>query len=146
MENEFEECIEKKKLKKIKPDKETIKKELNGSNYDFLRARKSFEEEDFKWATIQCYYAAFHAAKAFIVSKGLIEKNHYCLLMAFKELAIKNGLMKKEFYEYFNELMNLREEADYGLEYLSQESAGLALKETEEFLKEIKKHIKVNSR
>lgn len=67
--NEFECCIKERRLIKIKPSNEMIQKELESAEYDFERARNSFEEGDFKWAAVQSYYSMFHAAKALVLKR-----------------------------------------------------------------------------
>jgi uncharacterized protein (UPF0332 family) len=75
---EFENCIEKRGLKKESRNTEMINKELNEADKDLETATDSFENKAFKWCIIQSYYAIFHAAKALVLSKGYREKSHYC--------------------------------------------------------------------
>ncbi len=132
--NDFERCIKERRLVKIKPSKEMIQKELESAEYDLERARNSLDQEDFKWTAIQSYYSMFHATKALVLKKGYREKSHFCLIIALKELYIKENKLNSEMVENLELCMNLRHEADYGLTY-HQESAGTALKYAEVFLK-----------
>ena len=75
----------------------------------------------------------FHAAKALVLKKGYREKSHFCLIIALRELYVKEEKLNLEMVENFELCMNLRHEADYGLTY-HQESAGTAIKYAEEFL------------
>ena len=75
----------------------------------------------------------FHAAKALVLKKGYREKSHYCLIIALKELYVKEKQLKSETVENLELCMNLRHQADYGLSY-HQESAKTAIKYAEEFL------------
>jgi len=131
--NEFERCLRERRLTKIKPSKEMIKKELESAEYDLQRARNSLDDEDFKWAAVQSYYSMFHAAKALVFKKGYREKSHFCLILALKELYVTENRLDIEMVENLELCMNLRHEADYGLTY-HQESAETALKYAEEFL------------
>ena len=131
--NDFERCIKERRLVKIKPLKEMIQKEVESAEYDLERAKNSLEEDDFKWAAVQSYYSMFHAAKALVLNKGYREKSHFCLIIALRELYIKEDKLDAEILENFELCMNLRHEADYGLTY-HQESAKTALKYAEEFL------------
>ena len=131
--NDFERCIKERRLVKIKPSKEMIQKELESAEYDLERARNSLDQEDFKWTAIQSYYSMFHAAKALVLKKGYREKSHFCLIIALRELYIKENKIETEMVENFELCMNLRHEADYGLTY-HQESAETALKYAENFL------------
>ena len=131
--NNFERCIKERRLIKIKPPREMIQKEVESSEYDLERARNSLEEEDFKWAAVQSYYSMFHAAKALVLKKGYREKSHFCLIIALKELYVKEDRLHADLVENLELCMNLRHEADYGLTY-HQESAETALRYAEEFL------------
>jgi uncharacterized protein (UPF0332 family) len=131
--NEFERCVKERRLIKIKPSNEMIKKEVESSEYDLERARNSLGEEDFKWAAVQSYYSMFHAAKALVLKEGYREKSHFCLVIALKELYVKEDRLNAEMVENLELCMSLRHEADYGLTY-HQESAETALKYAEEFL------------
>ena len=131
--DDFERCIKERRLIKIKPSEEMIQKELDSAEYDLERARNSLNEEDFKWAAVQSYYSMFHAAKALVLKKEYREKSHFCLIIALKELFVKEDELNAEMLENLELCMNLRHEADYGLTY-HQESAETAIKYAEEFL------------
>jgi len=134
--NDFVRCIKERRLTKIKPSKEMIQKEVESAEYDLKRARNSLGEDDFKWAAVQSYYSMFHAAKAIILKRGYREKSHFCLIVALRELYVKEDRLNAEMVENLELCMNLRHEADYGLTY-HQESAETALKYAEEFLNEV---------
>jgi len=131
--NDFERCIKERRLIKIKPSKEMTQKELDSAEYDLQRARNSLEEEDFKWAAVQSYYSMFHAAKALVLKEGYREKSHFCLIIALRELYVKEDKLNAEMIENLELCMSLRHEADYGLTY-HQESAETAIKYAEDFL------------
>ncbi|MDZ4169944.1 MAG: HEPN domain-containing protein [Coriobacteriia bacterium] len=67
----------------------------------------------------------FHAARAAILAKGYVEKSHYCLLVAFRELygANREGV---ELARGIERARVLRENADYRAEF-SDEAAQAAL-------------------
>ena len=46
--NEFESCLEKRKIVKIKSSIEMIKKEIKNAEYDFNRAEESLSKKDYK--------------------------------------------------------------------------------------------------
>jgi uncharacterized protein (UPF0332 family) len=133
--NDFERCIKERRLTKIKTSNEMIQKEVESAEYDLERARNSLGEDDFKWAAVQSYYSMFHAAKALVIKRGYREKSHFCLIIALKELYVKEDKLSAEMVENLEICMSLRHEADYGLTY-HQESAETALKYAEEFLNE----------
>jgi len=131
--NDFERCIKERRLIKIKPSNEMVQKEVESAEYDLERARNSLDEGDFKWAAVQSYYSMFHASKALILKRGYREKSHFCLVIALRELYVKENKLNAELVENLELCMNLRHEADYGLTY-HQESAETSIKYAEEFL------------
>jgi uncharacterized protein (UPF0332 family) len=92
--NDFEQCIKEHHLLTIKGTKEMIEKEITSAEYDLSRSKESIEDKDYKWASVQAYYSMFHAAKALVLKKGYREKSHYCLIVAIRELYVKDGTMK----------------------------------------------------
>src|SRR4030043_288057 len=120
MNSEFRRCIENRKLSVFKPTPEMIVKELESAEYDLIRARDSLSDKDPKWATIQAYYAMFHAARALIFHKGYREKSHRCLLVALRELYVDQGELAEDIIASFQESMDLREHADYGFIFSSE--------------------------
>ncbi|MFO8016518.1 MAG: HEPN domain-containing protein [Candidatus Woesearchaeota archaeon] len=133
MNYKFKRCLEERKLEKIKLDKDMIDKEIDGADYDLERAKESFRNNDYKWATVKAYYSIFHSIKALVFKKGYREKSHYCLLIGFKTLYVDEKIIEKKFLDYFSEAMDLREAADYNLTF-SEESAEEILSYAEESL------------
>ena len=74
MNQEFEQCLENKKIISFARGKNLIKKELLVAKSDLSDAKAGYENERYKWSTIQGYYAMFHAARALIYSQGYREK------------------------------------------------------------------------
>ncbi|MCX6667944.1 MAG: HEPN domain-containing protein [Euryarchaeota archaeon] len=136
--NEFERCIKEHHLLKIKATKEMIDKEITSAEYDFLRSKESIRDEDYKWASVQAYYSMFHAAKALVLKKGYREKSHYCLIVAIRELYVKDDIMNGELADTLELCMHLRHDADYGLIY-DKESAETAIRYAQQFLSVAKK-------
>jgi uncharacterized protein (UPF0332 family) len=133
-------CLSKGYLIKIKPDKELANKELNESSYDLEKAEKAFQEEDYKWSIIKCYYSMFHAAKALLFQLGYIEKKHIAILIVFEELN-KEGKLESKFVTNFKASLTAREDADYHYSY-SKESAEYELEIAKEFVEEMLRLIK----
>ncbi len=119
------------KLRRSRITREMVLKEFEGASRDLETARKSFKEDDYKWATIQAYYSIFHAARGLLYNRGFREKSHRGLLAAIRILYSKQ--LSTGSMEDFSEAMRLREEADYGLAY-SEESAIDVLETAEIFL------------
>lgn len=113
MSSEYEECLEKGKIKPFSRGNALASKELETASSDLDSAEKTFSDGNYKWATIQVYYAMFHAARALIYSKNMRERSHYCLVIAVKELFVHTKLIPAALLDALKEAKNLREDADY---------------------------------
>jgi len=130
---ELRRLIEERKLVRTKPDRKLVKKEIKGAEYDLDRARESLDKRDLKWATVQAYYSMFHSARALLYSEGYREKSHTALRIALKELFESPGKLSSDALHGFEEAMDLREEADYGLEFSEAGSVGV-IEDAQKFL------------
>jgi len=92
-----------------------IRKEIDAAKADLRDAQDSLQENKFKWATIQSYFSMFHSVRALLFNKGYREKSHYALFLAIKSLYAKQ--LESSLIRRFEEGMELREEADYGLKF-----------------------------
>jgi uncharacterized protein (UPF0332 family) len=130
---EFKQCLESKKIVSFARGKKLIKKELSVAKSDLSDAKAGYENERYKWSTIQGYYAMFHAARALIYSQGYREKSHYCLAIALRALFADEGKMDAQSVRDFLNAMNLREAADYEAEF-SQSGAKAVIVSAEKFI------------
>jgi len=133
MDQDFKQCLENKKITAFPRGKELVNKELSIAQRDLLDAKAGFENQRYKWPTIQAYYAMFHAARALIYSRGYREKSHYCLAVAVRTLFVDEGLMKAQSVRDFLNAMNLREAADYEAEF-SQSGAKAVIVSADKFI------------
>ena len=117
MKQEFKQCLESKKIIPFARGKELIEKEISVAQSDLSDAKAGFDNQRYKWSTIQAYYAMFHAARALIYSQGYREKSHYCLAVALRVLFVDEGKMDAKTVRDFFNAMNLREAADYEAEF-----------------------------
>jgi len=140
MSSEFERMVEERRLTRFKADRSLVLKEMREAEADLVEARDSLERSKFKWATIQGYYSMFHAVRALVYSRGFREKSHYALLVALRNLLIKE--LGTELIEGFGDAMSLREEADYGLTF-SKAGAIETIETAEAFFKRAKEILKI---
>ncbi len=142
MNYEFQKFLAKKKIIPFRAGKRLYLKELKTAGEDFKSAQNSLAEGNFKWATIQFYYAMFHAVRALIYSKGYREKSHYALKVAFEALFIDQGMIERELLDSFVTAMGLRESADYKSNFSKEgaqevfENARRLIKRAENILKQ----------
>ncbi len=59
---EYNECLKRGKIKPFSRGKALASKEFETGVFDLERAKKTWCDGDYKWATIQIYYSMFHAA------------------------------------------------------------------------------------
>jgi len=140
---EFKQCLENKKIVPFARGKRLVKKELSVAKSDLSDAKAGYEDERYKWSTIQGYYAMFHAARALIYSQGYREKSHYCMAVALRELFVNEGKMDAQLARDFLNAMNLREAADYEAEF-SQSGAKAVIASAEKFIEKAAVILTVN--
>lgn len=137
MNQDFKQCLESNKITSFTKGKSLVKKELSVAKSDLVDAKAGYENERYKWSTIQAYYAMFHAARALVYSKGYREKSHYCLAVALRALFVDEGEMDAKLARDFLNAMNLREAADYESEF-SQSGAKAVITAAEKFIEKAK--------
>jgi uncharacterized protein (UPF0332 family) len=113
MRAEFRACLRRRDIAPFKTAPSLVPKELGQAAHDFQAAKRSCDAGEYKWATIQAYYAMFHAARALLYAEGYREKSHYCLSIALLELYGDTGKLPLSLIKTFDRAMLLRESADY---------------------------------
>ncbi len=68
--NDFERCIEERRIQRIEISGELVRKEIDAAEDDLQWAKQTMSGTNYKWASVQAYYSMFHAAKALLFSKG----------------------------------------------------------------------------
>lgn len=133
MELEYGDCLKRGKIKPFSRGPALVEKEIEAAEQDLIRARKTYAEADYKWATIQTYYSMFHSARTLLYAKGLREHSYYCLMAAIRALYVDTKLIPVHILEGFKEAKTLREEADYYNRW-SKVGCEKLIKVAEEFL------------
>ena len=129
----FEKCLKDRKIIRFPRAKRLATKELAAAEEDLAEAKDRFNCDKYKYATINAYYAIFHAARALIYSKGIRERSHYCLAVALEALFVDAGLLGRRYVRILQDTMALREDADYGGMF-SKEGASMSISNAEEFI------------
>ncbi len=140
---EFGRCLEKGKIVPFSSAPKLVNKEKKAACDDLLAAQESLRNKNYKWATVQAYYAMFHAARALLYRKGYREKSHYCLFLSLKEFYGSEGMLEMRLIESFRAAKSLREGADYENTF-DAESADSAVRQAEEFVRAAKKLCRPN--
>jgi uncharacterized protein (UPF0332 family) len=133
--SEFAQLLKERKLVRARISRRMVLKEIKGAKMDLQDARDSLGDGKYKWATIQAYYSMFHSARALLYNHGLREKSHHALSVALRELfSNKIGI---ELIDRFEQSMELRQEADYGLIF-SEEGATETIEGADKLLEKTK--------
>jgi uncharacterized protein (UPF0332 family) len=127
--------LENRKIVSFPRAKTLVKRELSVAEQDLAEAKDRLENQRYKYATINSYYAAFHAARALLYSQGFRERSHFCLSAAIEALFVETGRLEARFIGALNNLMSLREKADYDGSS-SREAAFLCVQTAEEFVEQ----------
>lgn len=86
---------------------------------EVLREAKVLLDGKFPSGAIsRAYYAAFHAAAALLISKGIEVKSHQGLGKMFSLHFVKPGILDSKFSRILSLAQKYREEADYNSEYV----------------------------
>lgn len=129
----FKQCLEQKKIFRSRSAPRLAPRELDAARNDLDAAANSVKLGNYKWATIQGYYAMFHSARALLFRAGFRERSHICVELALEALFVENGKFPPRLLRAFSRARELREEADYELEF-SKESAEAVVKHAREFV------------
>lgn len=113
MNPEYGDCLKRGKIKPFSRGESLAPKELETAAFDLERAKKTYKDGDYKWATIQIYYSMFHSARALLYNKNLREHSHFCLIAAVKSLYVRTNQVPVYLLEELQEAKSLREDADY---------------------------------
>ena len=126
MNPELDDCLKQGKIVRFPEARRLTVKELEVAGEDLKACRESVEQKNYKWATVQAYYAMFHAARTLLFHKGYREKSHYCLIRAMKAFYVDENLLEARLVESFQMAKALREGADYENTYDAETATSLA--------------------
>lgn len=126
MNPELNDCLKQGKIVRFPEARRLTAKELEVAGEDLRACRESVEQRNYKWATVQAYYAMFHAARTLLYHKGYREKSHYCLIRAMKAFYVHENLIEARLVESFQMAKVLREGADYENTYDAETAISLA--------------------
>jgi uncharacterized protein (UPF0332 family) len=105
-------------------------------------AEKLIEIGYFDVSISRIYYSFFYIAKALLLLKGLDFYKHSAVISFFNKEFIKEKIFDYKYFQIFNELFELRQESDYGLdEEFKKEDVAVYVEKAKEFLEEAKKYL-----
>ena len=81
---ELSRLLSERKITRAQISRDMILKEIEAAETDLKDAKDSFENDKFKWATIQSYYSMFHSARALLLRIFLISASfRFTVLQSF---------------------------------------------------------------
>ena len=105
-------------------------------------AEKLFEIGYFDVAISRIYYSFFYIAKALLLSKGFEFYKHSAVISFFNKEFIKEKIFDYKYFQIFNELFELRQESDYGLDNeFEKKDVREYIEKAKEFLDEAKRYL-----
>lgn len=133
-----DDCFRFRLLRKIQPDKEKAKKSLEIARKRIVEAEKALKVKIYKFTIMESYASMFHASRALLYTDGIQEKSHFSVYIYLKEKY--SDKIPIPIINLLNIHRTERHEAMYGLEYAPEkEDAETALKDANDFLREIEK-------
>jgi uncharacterized protein (UPF0332 family) len=109
---ELDDCLRRRGLRRTDLLPDAAERELAAAHDDVSDAESMLEGGQWKRLTVTAYYAMFHAARALVMDAGFVERSHYCLGVAFREIHGQAG-EGLELAMGLERARVLRENADY---------------------------------
>ena len=110
--SEFDDCLRRRGLARFAGGADAVTRELESAVEDISDAQVMLQHHQWKRLTVTSYYAMFHAARAVVLNAGYVEKSHFCLAVAFREIAA-DSTEGRELAMGLERARVLRENADY---------------------------------
>ncbi len=118
--------------------------------YRLQKADESFADakllaKNGRWNSFvnRLYYASYYAVISLLLSRDIQTTTHDGCRTQFSLNFIKTGIIDKRYGKHFSKLFDLRQKGDYGdLFDYDKETVVPLIVLTEEFIQEIKRHIK----
>lgn len=90
-----------------------VDKELLSANKFLNSSRNIMGIEEYDLVFLSSYNSCFHFFRALLYKKGFVEKSHYCLIVALKEIFSSDSELQKLLND-FDKLRMSRHEIQYG--------------------------------
>lgn len=124
-------------------DKAEIQAELDRAKKSLKSAEVLLQQKLFEDSISRSYYAVLHAAKAALLSKGVIVDSHEAVKRLFGMHLIKSGEIDKQYGMILREEQDDRLLADYNVGFLPEEERVFRrLEDAKDFLVTIEQFLK----
>ena len=133
-------CFDKRLLRRTSPSPEKAERAIEMAKAKLENAKSLLSHGFYEDAIVNCYTSMFQAARALLFKDGIIEKNHYCVILYIDEYYVKKQRFEKKYLNWLNEYRVERHDTLYGLEPSDtvEDEAELALERATGMLNRIK--------
>ncbi len=128
--NKFKDCLNKGLIRKERRAENRVEKSIEIAKKFLLSAKNTFNIAEYEMCLIASYNSIFHSCRALLFRKGYVEKSHFCLTEAIKDL-YKSDKLLFEFLNSIDKIRLSRHEVQY--------QGVMAFKEEAEFVSELSK-------
>lgn len=129
----FKTCLDTNAIYIAQGIERACQREIDMGRADLASAKESFEAGEFKWSTVQSYYAMLYAGRALLYSEGYNARDEFALFVALKSLFLEKGRLAELSLNHLVKARDLREAADTHLRY-SRETAEVLLEWADDFI------------
>ncbi|NJF26084.1 HEPN domain-containing protein [Thermococcus sp. Bubb.Bath] len=126
---------------------EEILRELEVAEEELSSAFILFDYGKYRDTISRAYYAVFHAARAFLLIKGLSPRKHSGVVSLFGKEAVLKGTVEDEYGKILTKAFQMRTLADYNVLYApSREEAEAVPEDAERFVEKLREVIEHESK
>ncbi len=136
-----EDCFRERKLRKVQSDPLKVGRALEAANEKLKRAEELHNKGFFEEAVVASYSSMFQGARALLFKDGIIEKNHYCVILYLNERYLKE--IGPDMVQWLDTYRVERHQWFYGTEPLrtSEDESSMSIERAGEFLRRIEKEL-----
>lgn len=96
------------------PKRQVVEYWLEKARQALDSAESEFSQERFDFAANRAYYAAFYAASAVLLARGLKFSRHSGVRAAVHKELAKSGLISTDLAQWYDQAFDARQKGDYG--------------------------------
>ena len=120
-----------------------IEKHLAVAEESLNEAKILLENGLYRGAISRAYYSMFHSAKALLLTKNISPRKHSGIVRALGLEFVSRGYLEEVYAKSYKYAFDMRQKADYGVEFVvSKETAKDLVENAELFLERVKKAVK----
>lgn len=136
----YNDCIERRLLRKGRPDKLKSKKALEIAKKYLETSTRLCKDGYYDQVIITAYTSMFQTARAILFKNGMYEKSHYCVVQYLIEKYVKKNKLEQKYVNWLNSYRIERHDSLYGLDesVLTKQDANEAINKAKEFHKKLK--------